>query len=681
MQDIFKNYLFSKQILVNDTEVCQEEAFSVMISLAKLFNVRLTSGSELATLEHIRFVSKKLGENVPEPFYTGFPKSVLNLSFEERLLEQLLHYYKTYNCGDFESPSHSLFEESFERTALNETGNCKEFMVVTEENAVTKLKSYVDAALKCTRPLNDSTYKVVLEYIKEYGFEIIQCPCKDTAIRLLLDTGNLNYADFITFSDILKLVEYINLIKYNNTNNRRLNFKNQDRKLVKAVLDKKLATDECMIRECFEKQDRWCGLLHHIHYKPKNELGKRFVKAMREEANKSVYAKFEKEMKDGNVKNALICLREGKGSGAVIRNLDYLLSRCTNSEDIDYVLEHMHTANPILLLQLYLHYVNYNDSYCRIFRFTRNATLVVHWEGFIEAKRRKTFVSQEIRCRLVKLIMKNLKEIYYGKLGKVYIHENMRKIALPLQEGTALDGFGILPKGSRISLSPARILRCFTYWKGVDDVDLSVIGLSEDGEQNEFSWRTMAGKNLSEIVYSGDITDGYKGASEYFDVDVIGLKNKYPQIRYLVFCNNVYSKVPFRQFECKAGYMVREDGESGEIFEPKTVDSAFVINSDSMFAYLFAIDMKSNELVWLNVENSISAQVAGETKLDFLFDYLNMTSVINVYDLFEMMATEIVDNPEYADVVVSDEEVLQKTNSDLVTSRDVEKIIAYMNKK
>lgn len=126
---------------------------------------------------------------------------------------------------------------------------------------------------------------------------------------------------------------------------------------------------------------------------------------------------------------------------------------------------------------------------------------------------------------------------------------------------------------------------------------------------------------------------------------------------------------------------MRKDGESGEIFEPKTVESAFAINCDSMFAYLFAIDLKENELVWLNVANSMPASVAGTAKLDYLFDYLDMTSVMNVYDLFEMLATEVTDNPQCADVVVTDEEISIEEGVDLVTSRDVEKIIAYMNKR
>lgn len=679
MKSIFKNYLFYRHFFVNDTNICKEEAFEVMISMAKLFNIRLTEGRELATMEHIRFASEKLGENVPKPFYTGFPKSVLELSFDERLLDQLLHYYKTYGCGDFENPGYSAFEESFLRTALNDTKSCKEFEVISESDAVNKLKGYVEAAMKSSRPLSDSMYNLVLEYIKEYKFEISECPCKDTAIRLLLDTNDYTYSDFISFSDILKIVEYINLNQYGNTNNCRLNFKNKDRKLIKAILDKKLEAGECNIRECFEKQKRWCGLLHHIHYKPGNEQGKRFVQEMREGTNKSAYAKFEKEMADGNIQNALLCLRENKGSGAVLRNLDYLLSRCKDMEDLDYVLNHINTDNPVILLQLYIHYVNYNDSYCRTFRFTKNKTMVVHRESIAEAGRRKTFVSKEIRCRLVKLIMENLKKIYHNRLGKVYIHEKMRKITLPLQEAAATGGFGVLPKGSRISLRQEGVLRCFTYWERVDDVDLSVIGLSEDGKQVEFSWRTMAEKNSPEIVYSGDVTDGYKGASEYFDVDIKLFKEKHPQIRYLVFCDNVYSQVPFRLFDCKAGYMIRKDGESGEIFEPKTVESAFSINSDSMFAYLFAIDMESNELVWLNVANSVPARIAGTKRLDFLFDYLDMSDVINVYDLFHMLATETVDNPADADVAVTDEKVSLKEGADLVTSRDTDKIIAYMN--
>lgn len=372
-------------------------------------------------------------------------------------------------------------------------------------------------------------------------------------------------------------------------------------------------------------------------------------------------------------------MRQGKGEGTVIRNLNYLLSRCQTKTDIDYVLEHLHSKNPILLIQLYIHYMNYNEYSGRTFKFTKNNMLMVHKETLFEVKRRKSFVSKEVRNLVVPLIYKNLLDIYKGKLGTVYVDERMKKIALPLQETTSMCGFRVLPKGSRIPLGKGKIIRGFTYWEKVDDIDLSVMGITDEGTQEEFSWRTMAFATSPAIVYSGDQTSGYNGGSEYYDIDIEKFKNTYPNIKYLVFCNNVYSRIPFIRCNCKAGYMIRKDINTGEIFEPKTVESSFVINCDSTFAYLFGIDLEWNEFVWLNIAKSGGTQVAGTTSFDFLFDYFKMTSIINLYDLFFMLASSITTHPTQADVVVTDEDVSTKEDAILIRSCDYEKIVAYMN--
>ncbi len=679
MQELLKKYLFSKNILVCEGEPQRGVSFRVMLSLAKLFNIKVVDGCDLAKLEHVRFASEMLGEKVPQPFYTGFPKSVLELGFEERLWNQLSHYYTTYWLGDFVNPGQAEIEECFDRTALKEPGIEKRFLVLSEEDAVEKLEGSVEALLKSTRPLGNSAYKVVLTYIAEYGYEVRECPCKDTAMQLLLDTKDEKYAKFFSFSDIIKLAEYVNYTKYENTNLKKINWKNQDRKLVAKVLDEKLAGGECNLRECFEKQALWCGLLHHIHYQPKCPLGEKFVHAMREEKNISVYSAFETAMSQSDIKKALDTLREGKGSGAVIRHLNYLLSRCESQADVDYVLENMGCKNPVLLIQLYIQYANYREEEARIFKFTKYNMLKLHKETLEEINRRKSGVSAAIRDSAVKKIVQNLQELYQDKLGNVYIDEAMKKIALPLQETAGMGGFGILPKGSRLPLQKGEFIRGFTYWEKVDDIDLSVMGLSQDGRMYEFSWRTMARDTSPAIVYSGDQTSGYKGGSEYFDIDREKLRQLYPDVRYLVFSNNVFSRVPFRECICKAGYMIREEMNSGEVFEPKTVASSFAITCDSTFAYLFAIDLETEELVWLNIAKSGSTTVAGETTFDFLFDYFNLTDIINVYDLFTMMAREVVTNPLEADVVVSDAEVRLKEDAVQVRSCDTELITAYMN--
>ena len=85
---------------------------------------------------------------------------------------------------------------------------------------------------------------------------------------------------------------------------------------------------------------------------------------------------------------------------------------------------------------------------------------------------------------------------------------------------------------------------------------------------------------------------------EYFDLDIEGFKKRYPDIRYCILCDNVYTGTGFNNCICRAGFMMRDIVDSGEVFEPKTVQSSFAINCDSNFAYLFAIDLEKRK-PWL----------------------------------------------------------------------------------
>ena len=120
--------------------------------------------------------------------------------------------------------------------------------------------------------------------------------------------------------------------------------------------------------------------------------------------------------------------------------------------------------------------------------------------------------------------------------------------------------------------------------------------------------------------------------------------------------------------------------DSGEIFEPKTVASSFIINSDSTFAYLFGLDLVKNDFIWLNMNRNSNEHVAGETPLAYLTDYFFVTDVINVESFFKMMATEIVNDPKEADVAVSDKlnEADIKEGCNLSHSFDFEKMTALM---
>ena len=59
------------------------------------------------------------------------------------------------------------------------------------------------------------------------------------------------------------------------------------------VIDAFFEQENPNVLDCYEKRKLWAGLLHHIHYVPKNSAAADFVQAMRGKGeNKSVYAAF-----------------------------------------------------------------------------------------------------------------------------------------------------------------------------------------------------------------------------------------------------------------------------------------------------------------------------------------------------------------------------------------------------
>ncbi len=687
MERVFQEYLFKKHIFVKARDQEEEpHAFEVIFSLASLFGIRITAGQEMAQQEMITLASELLGQNVPLPFYKGFPDSVRKLSPEALLFDQMVHYAVTYGFGNFSVPGHSMLEEQVERLAFKEDTEVKEFVILSEEETIPMLQAAFEDLLRSTRPLNDQQFFFVLQAICQYGFRPKHCASKNTAMRLavmLLDPG---YSRFLVLSDVPKLVEELQYRFYGKWEINKLNLKNRDRKFLTAVLDRLFESGRVDVANCYERKAQWCGLLHHLHYHAKNEQAEQFLYAMRNPGNLSVSSQFEKAMDQKDVRRAAEILLESKGSGALLRHLNYLISRTSSPEELQFLLDHLETKNNIILMQLLLNYGKAPlPGSGRAFVFTKHNMLLVHAETPEECERRKSWITEEQAAAISSFLRENLEKNLKGRVGKVYLDEDMARIALPLQETTSQGGYGVLAKGSRLPMPKAKVLRAFTYWEKVNDIDLSVIGMDEEGNQIEFSWRTMANNQSEAITYSGDETSGFHGGSEYFDINLDAFREWYPKVRYLVFCDNVFSSVPFSGLVCRAGYMLRNRMGSGEIYEPKTVQSSFTINCNSTFAYLFALDLNKEEFLWLNIARAGGAIVAGETDLSFLFPYFEMTKTLNMKKFFEMAAEEIVSDPAEAQVIVSDKAAdFEKARAgsgdpEWIRSFDFERILALMN--
>jgi len=154
MKTLFIDFLFSRHLLVNSTGQ-KRVSFETLFSLANLFNIRIVSGQELTEPEMIQVAERCIGRHVPAPFYKGFPQSVRELSPDALLFDQLMHYFQTYESGNFSEAGTSLLEETFERLAFREKTEIKDFSIVTEAEAVSRLASSVNDLLASTRPLSE----------------------------------------------------------------------------------------------------------------------------------------------------------------------------------------------------------------------------------------------------------------------------------------------------------------------------------------------------------------------------------------------------------------------------------------------------------------------------------------------------------------------------------------------
>lgn len=342
MKEIFKKKLFTKHILVHDCEKRRESdktAFSVMVALGQLFDIRVHGDIQLLDESMLRMAEECIGRYVPPSFYGGFPESVRSLTKEQLLYDQLMHYVQTYGLGDFSEPGHSRLETVEQVLEFNEHTEVKDFTVLSETDADGMMTEILKNLLESSRPLSLPDEELVIEGLAAYGDSIlpVRIPCKHTAVVLLYKTRQMEFVKHIMLSDVIKLLEYIQYTQYGSEKLNKLNLRNKDRKFLTKVLDVMFTMDRTDIKTCLEKKKTWCGLLHHLHYKPKTPAASRFVGMVRGCKGGTVYSDVEFLMKSSRVEAAQMLVTY-KGTGALIRNLDYILSRCETQGEVKGVL-------------------------------------------------------------------------------------------------------------------------------------------------------------------------------------------------------------------------------------------------------------------------------------------------------------------------------------------------------
>ncbi|WP_455190555.1 metallophosphoesterase [Eubacterium ramulus] len=124
----------------------------------------------------------------------------------------------------------------------------KENVIQTEAEAKDTVYTIVKQLLSGSRPLSERQYALVHAFVCDDVCDLPDIASKNTLIRLLINTKKLTLADRLNLSDVMILVDELNYCNYNNSNPKKLNLKNQDRKFLTAVLDRIFQSGKCDIR-------------------------------------------------------------------------------------------------------------------------------------------------------------------------------------------------------------------------------------------------------------------------------------------------------------------------------------------------------------------------------------------------------------------------------------------------
>lgn len=602
----------------------------------------------------VQQLKKYLKINIPNSFYKN-PQDLKYFSCEELYLEQLISYINIDLIEGNHNKNTNFNRIELFNKVLPKYENGKEIKIrkynIILENEINKiLNDIFDAYCNYSRPFSIEETNEFL-YLYSLGFYHNQdIKCKDNIFYLL--DKDINFAKLLDRKDVVKfsILKFGNA-DFNNVNKTQKNtlklIKNMIPLVKKTSLSKKQA-------KFFNKLCKECNL------------------KISDNNDNSPYKAAIKEIKNGNVISASKIFLD---SGSLFaRNFRFLLSRA-NNEEKNILINMLPNDNPILLYQILTTILNDNGK--RIFTFKNNNLVKCHIETDYEEKYRKSKLDYETRELLSNIIKNKIDSYYFSlpKLGKIYISEKFKKIALPVNNSCSGRGLDVLPTGSRIKIN-GNYIRTFCYWKNVFDIDTSALFIKDDFNQNndyvELSWRNYNTLPLGEsALSSGDCRD--KNGAEYQDFKIDELLEL--GYRYVIYTLNGYGgKLDEGEIVC--GYQ-NKNNLNTSAWDPKNIEFKINVISNSSAYTGFAIDLKTKEIIVLNLNSSGNNQVVNKKQLLLIEKYLKENYLnYSMYDLIKCRGE--ITTKEEANIIF-DDDYIPLDNQKNIKSYEMEKLVALIN--
>jgi hypothetical protein len=641
------------------------------------FNVMTWLGNPqaFALMEHIITDLKELrGVRNYRPMYPNFPEHVMEASDAELYLNALTHYFSSWVVDVTGNPD-NIWLPKYDKKTRKELDEKVQLTVIKLAT-----RAEIDAMATAIMMSNTSisaTDKSDLRTLLMLGYSDIlevlpRIPNKENLAivgALLFETALNIEPYFKTATDVLRLATALSDGDVSLAADSTFrSFARRERIRLLHMLEQCGNLEEDMLRW----KARWIRLGERLH---PGDYAKRYPRsfaafsALRSNERIITYrSNVEETVRNGDVVKAISLLSQRPGEFA--RRLDHLLRTATSEMAQNrIVMAFMGCASEVstpVLLQVYTHFSYRNTSELR----------VVFPKGNVAKVRALENKLPELPFSITNQLSEGVAAVLRGRfsnlpsLGRVYVDHQLMGCLVPFSQRSASKSLRTLVRGSRLPFGGDKdTIRFFIHWHntkeggwdGRVDLDLSAVFYNENWEYMEHVSYTNLRLSGYKACHSGDITSAPDGACEFIDIDIPSAVKHGAQ--YVIMSINSFTGQAFDQIpECFAGWMLRENPNSGEVFEPKMVLDKVDVTMSSKVGVPMILDLVNRQVIWADAAVNVNGRSWGYN-VENTSDTIQLmgkafTSIRkpNLYDLLRLHAEgrgTLVDDPECADVVFS----------------------------
>lgn len=619
-------------------------------------------------------------DKVYTPMYLNFPRQVAEADAAELFINAIIHYW---TFGTL-MPKY----EKDERMPLFEDVNLTVLTVGTTDDILDIFKNLVSSKTSLSAQDKGDVENIIATYSNFYDYLPDEIPLKENVAligKLILAKAAIKNAGAIqkyykTATDVLRLVTALSdgdISLATKTKYRSL--RRCERRMVMDLL----AGCGNILEDMYRYQYEWIRvgeIVHPFEYKQRkyDTVNEAFNTLRNDKKPMFVPGKVQAAINSSDMRTAATLLKNRPGDFA--RQLDKLLR---DAKDKNYIVncfrEVADSVSVPVLMQVRQHFKDRNSGNAiRVFFPKGNLARAISIPNDLAT------IDEKVCKAIVKICDNAIIEQFKSKdfMGNVYIDEEMRNFLVPFNQRSASSGSKSIVRGSRIGLNDnAEAVRAFIWWTNTDnsrddyygngrvDIDLSAAIYDENWNYVEHVSYTRLRSGKLKAYHSGDITNGGsvkgKGVAEFIDIniDAIAQNGRYVAFQVYSFTRQKFSTLP----NCRFGWMEREDVDSGEIFEPSTVDMRIDVTAEGVTAIPVIFDCQTREFIWCDMNlaisqnrshyfgNNLESNLRGVTAVCYAMTHLSKPNLYSLIGLNAMARGRIVTDRNEADIIFSND--------------------------